>query len=304
MQNIPEMRILFPTSFSDACFRSSRAIAQLADVCRINLTIAHVAKPGALTIKTRRELDSFMAEADHYDHCRRVLIEADDTVAAIGDFCDRETFDLVVAPASDRLGLQKFFTSSTRARLLKRCNAPLWTAGQCLDRVVLKPTLQTVACVLDFDCPTDNHLRLAASLAWKTGAKMRIVTVIEPTNEGTLARSFHSRAPLMPEVAMEQIRSAFAGRACPEIDVAIGSPSRELPRMISRCDADITIVGQGQALAGMWTSRLATHVDRLPCPVVCVDGASAQFGGWNFQTGSASVESRAVLPSRDQAMAS
>ena len=265
MQNITEIRILFATSFSDACFRSCEQSPNGGHLPH-QLTIAHVVRPAALAIATRRELDSFLAEADHYDQCRRVLIEADDAVEAIGELCDRERFDLVIAPASDRLGVHEYFHLSFRARILKRCNAPVWTAGRCLDRVVFKPALQTVACVLDFDCPTDNHLRLAASLAWKTGAKMRIVTVIEPTNEGTLARSFHSRAPLMPEVAAEQIRSAFAGRACPEIDVAIGSPSRELPRMLSRCDADITIVGPGQALPGMWTlpARHARRQATLP----------------------------------------
>jgi nucleotide-binding universal stress UspA family protein len=304
MQNTPDLRILFPTSFSDACFRSSRAIAQLADICRIHLTIAHVAKPGDLNIRTRRELDSFMAEADHYENCRRVLVEADDAVDAIGDFCDRESFDLLIAPASDRLGLHRFFTSSFRARLLNRCKAPVWTVGNCLDRMAFKPTMQTVACVLDFDCPTDAHLRLAASLAWRTGAKIRIVTVIEPTDEGTLARAFRSRAPLMPEVAMEQIRSAFAGRACPEVDIAIGDASRELPRMLSRCDADLCFVGPGQALNGVWASRLASHLDRFPCPVVCVDGASADFEGWKFQSSAAPAEANSAVPFHDRALAS
>ena len=303
MQNVPDMRILFPTSFSDACFRTSRAIAQLADICRINLTIAHVAKPGTLTIRTRRELDSFMAEADHYDHCRRVLIESDDPVEAIGDLCDREDFDLILAPLSDRLGLQRLFTSSTRAKLLKRCKAPLWTAGHCLDRLAFKPAVQTVACVLDFDSTSDTHLRLAASLSWKTGARMRIVTVIEPTHEGTLARSFHSRAPLMPEVAMEQIRSAFAGRPCPEVDVATGETSLHIPRLLRRGEADIAFVGPGHALAGMRASRLASHLDRIPCPVGCVDGASAKFSGWSFQNAPASGV-RGFLTSQGQAVAS
>jgi nucleotide-binding universal stress UspA family protein len=283
MQNAPDLRILFPTSFSDACFRTSRAIAQLADRRRVSLTIAHVARPGSLTIGTHRDLDSFMAEADHYDNCRRILVESDDPVDAIGDLCDREAFDFVMVPSSDRLGLQKFISPSFRAKLLKRCKTPVWTAGNCLDRFNFKPAIQSVACVLDFDCPSDAHLRLAASFAWHMGATMQIVTVLAPTDEGTLARCLYSRGPLMPEVAVEKIRSAFAGRVCPEIEVAVGETSAELPRLLKRCDADLAFVGLGQALSGVWRPRLAACLDRLPCPVVCVDGASSSFEGWNFQ---------------------
>ena len=308
MQTTPELRILFPTSFSDACFRTSRAVAQLADTCGVQLTIAHVAKPGAANIATRRELDSFMAEADHYDHCRRVLIEASDAVEAIGELCDRETFDLVLAPASDRLGLSRMVTASTRARLMKRCNVPVWTAGKCLDRRVFKPSIQTVACVLDFDCATDTHLRLASALAWRTGAKLRLLTVLTPVDEGTLVQSLYSRGPLVPEVAVQQIHAAYAGRSCPDIDVAIGEAGTELPRMLNRCDADVVFVGPGQALNNGWMPRLANYLDGLPCPAVCVDGASAQFGGWNLKTAAAAAahiaETRAIVARRDQAIAS
>jgi nucleotide-binding universal stress UspA family protein len=209
-------------------------------------------------------------------------VESDDPVEAIGDLCDREGSDLVLAPSSDRLGFQQFISPSFRAKLLKRCKAPVWTAGNCLDRFNFKPSIQSVACVLDFDCPNDTHLRLAASLAWHVGATMRIVTVLAPTDEGTLARCLYSRGPLMPEVAVSRIRSAFAGRVCPEIEVAVGEPSTELPRLLKRCDADLAFVGPGQALGGVWRPRLEGFLDRLPCPVICVDGASASFEGWNF----------------------
>jgi hypothetical protein len=305
MQKTPDLRILFPTSFSDTCFRTSRSIAQLAGTCNVSLTIVHVTRRGCADIGTRRELDSFLAEADHYDDCRRVLIESDDPVDAIGDLCDRGSFDLVMAPQSDRLGLQKFFSRSLRSRLLKRCSVPLWTAGSSLYRAKLNARIQTVTGLLDFDAPSHAHLQLAASLASRAGAKMRIVTVVAPTNEGTLARSIHSRAPLMPEVAIEKIRRAFTGQPCPEIDVAVGETSSEVARLLSRSDSDLAFLGPGQAIDGSWKSRLPSWVDHLRCPVVCVDGASADFHTWSFQRGGASrFESRPVISSRDELMAS
>jgi nucleotide-binding universal stress UspA family protein len=305
MHKNTDLRILFATSFSDACFRSCRAIAQIADLCGISLTIAHVAKPGSVTIATRRDLNSFLAEADHYDQCRRVLIEADDPIEALGELCDREAFDLVIAPASDRLGVQRLVRPSFRARLMRRCNAPVWTAGRCLDKTVFKPSIQTIACLLDFDNPNDTHLRLASSLAQRTGAKVRIVTVIQPTDEGTLTRSLHSRAPLMPCVATSEIQKMYAGRTCPEIEVAIGETAEELPRLLRNCDADVVFVGEGQALRGMVLPKLSSYLDRLPCPSVCIDGASANFGGWTFdQNPAVYVESRQRMVAQGQAVAS
>ena len=287
MQRTSELRVLFPTAFSDACFRTSRAIAQLADLCRVSLTIAHVAKPGTITVQTRRELDSFLAEADHYDNCHRVLIEASDPVEALKELADRTEFDLIMAPASDRLGVHRLLRASFRARLIQRCQAPVWTVGNALSRLKFKQSLQTVACVIDFDAPGDTHLRLATALAARTGAKLRIVTTVAPVNEGTLAQALHSRAPLMPEVAVARIRDAFAGRRCPEVDVAVGDPYSEIPKLLSRADVDLAFVGPGQALNGVWRPHLTSYLDRLPCPVICADGASANFPGWSFERGAA-----------------
>lgn len=283
MHNTPDLRILFPTSFSDACFRTARAIAQLADNTSIGLTITHVVEPGGATREKRRELDSFMAEADHYDGCTRVLVEAGDPVDAIAELCDKGCFDLVVAPASDRLGVHRFVKASTRAKLLKHCCAPMWTAGTCLDRVNFKAPIRTIACLLDFDQDNGGYLPLAAAFAARLGARMRIMHVIRPVDEGELARSLHSRAPLMPETAVERIRAAFAGQDCPEVDVAVGSVTAELPRMLQRSEADLAFVGPGQALNGSWFPRLQRGLDRLPCPVICVDGASSAFDRWTFQ---------------------
>jgi nucleotide-binding universal stress UspA family protein len=271
------------SSFSDACFRSTRAIAQLADRCKVRLTIAHITKPEANTIQTRRELDSFFAEADHYDCCRRVLVESDDPIKGASQLCEAERFDLMVAPASDRFGIHSFLTPSFRARLVKVCNAPLWTAGSCLDGVDFKHGIRNVSCLIDFTADTNNYLPLAANFADRLGAQLRVLHVVAPIDEGTLARSFDSDAPLMPDVAIGKIRAAFGGWNCPPIEVAVGDVSKELPKLVKRCDSDLVFVGTGRALNGSWMPRLSTYVDRLPCPVICVDGAASHFDSWSFQ---------------------
>jgi nucleotide-binding universal stress UspA family protein len=279
----PDLRILFPTSYSDACFRTARALAQLADTCRVHLTIAHVAESGETAIQTRRELHSFLAEADHYDRCHRVLLNSDDPATALNELSSSERFDLIMAPASDRLGLHSLFAPSLRARLLKQSTVPLWTAGRCLDRRSFQQPIRTVACLIDFDADTQNYIAAVVAFAARYQARVRVLHVLPSIDEGTLARSAGSDAPLMPEPAIRKILSAFEACPSPEVDVAIGQQAPELRRMLSRCDADLLFVGPGQALRGMWRPKLASYLDRLPCPVICMDGGSASFSRWSFQ---------------------
>lgn len=302
MHSSPDLRVLFATSFSDACFRTARALAQLADNCRVHLTIAHVAKPGDHGIRSRRELNSFLAEADHYDRCHRVSLASDDPATAITELSASEHFDLILAPASDRLGLHSLFTPSLRAKLLQRSAVPLWTAGRCLDRMSFQHPIRTVACLIDFETESKTYLKTVVAFAARYQARIRVVHVLPSIDEGALATSYHSGAPLMPEPAIRRIQEAFAAYPSPEVDVAIGEKAPELRRMLSRCDADILFVGPGQALRGSWRPRLASYLDRLPCPVICLDGGSSDFSRWSFQE--PAHTQRSLTPPTDYVIAS
>lgn len=285
-----DLRILFPTNFSNSCFSAVRAISYLADKCRVGLTIAHVARPGSDAVKTRRELDSFLAEADHYDDCRRILLEGDSPVEAIAALCNKNRYDLVVAPSSDHLGLHRLFRASFRARLIQMSRSPVWTAGASILAAACRPHIKTIACLMDFDADTNSYLRLAASLASRIGARLQLVHVVPQIHEGTLAHALGSRAPLMPEIALDRIRQIFAGSNCPDVEVAIGDVDAQLPRLLRKCEADLAFVGPGQALRWKWRAALARGLDRLPCPAICVDGASAHFPQWTFEAESRSPE--------------
>src|SRR5262249_7101439 len=149
MHDRTDLRVVFPTSFSDWCFRMASKIAQLADRNRLSLTLVHVVPPGGDMRRKRRELDSFMAEADHYDECRRGLVESDGAVAAIARIASMEDADLVAAPSSDRLGFHRLFTRSFRARIVQQCRVPLWTAAESLQCTTQPPLIRTISCVLD-----------------------------------------------------------------------------------------------------------------------------------------------------------
>jgi nucleotide-binding universal stress UspA family protein len=272
------LRVLFPTTFSDACVRAGKAIAQLADTCPIDLTLVHVTS-GAGTWPAQRRLESFMAGATGYARCRRVLIKAGNRWAPVADLCQDNRFDLVIVPSSERKGMRDILMPSFRSRLLQRCGVPLWTAGRGLMQGHFKRPIRTVACLLDFADDAGGYLPMVAAFAARFNARLRVLHVIPPVDEGTLAQVLSSDAPLLPAAARSRVHDAFVGQRCPEVDVVTGHCELELRRMVQRADADLLFVGPAHTAKARWFLR---HLDRLPCPVVCVDATAASFTRWTF----------------------
>jgi nucleotide-binding universal stress UspA family protein len=277
-----ELRVLFPVSFSAACRRASRTLTQLTNGCRLDLTLLHAVRAGQ-SRRARHELEMFPIDRSLNTTCRRVLLEVDDAPQAIGEVCRTGRFDLVVAPAGERRGIQHLLARSFRARLLRQCSVPLWTAGPAALAASPNRPIRTVACLMDFDNDRGGFVKLVQSFAARFNARVHFLYVVPPVDEGMLADSLASKAPLMPAVAVKRIRELFPPHQPPEIDVAVGERGRELRRMLARCDADLLFVGPRQATATAWGLRFSRDLDQLPCPVVCVDGAAAGFPRWSFQ---------------------
>src|SRR5690349_15840087 len=108
-----DLKLLFAARFTGACFSAIRAVAQLAEMLRVSVTIAHV---GPTDRTTSKELHSFFAEADHYESCRRVHLHGP-TAPALAELARNGKFDLILAPRSDRLGFPRPFHRSVRAQL-------------------------------------------------------------------------------------------------------------------------------------------------------------------------------------------
>lgn len=300
MRDLPELRVLFPTNFSDACLRAGRAIAQLAERCLLQITIVHVMKPGGKVRRAQSELLSFLAETDDYCHNERMLLESGDPVAAVTELCRQGHVDLVMAPSSGRQGVQGLLGRSFRAQLLGQCAVPLWTAGGQVSAATLGHPLRTVACLVDFDDAPAGFLRLAAAFAERFQARLRVLSVVPSIDDGTLGSVLTSDAPLLPEHAVTRIQDMLAGQAGLDIDIAVGSRAHGLRRLLTRGPADLLFVGPRRASGGSWLPGFARDLDRLRCPVVCIDGAAARFPGWSFQ---AHADRRAVLASPRLAVA-
>lgn len=283
MRQRPELRVLFPTTFSTPCLRAGQALTQLAHDCLLQITLVHVMKPGGKVRRAERELDSFMAETDEYCDNARVLLTGDEPAGLVADLCQQQQFDLVMSPASGRSGLHALLAGSFRAQLLKQCEVPLWTAGSHVGVSSFGRPLRTVACLVDFDDSPAGLLRLARAFAERFQARLRVLAVVPSIDEGLLGDVLTSDSPLAPADAITRIQSLLAGHDAADIDIAVGGRAWGLRRLLTRNPADLLFVGPRRASYGSWFSGFAPDLDRLNCPVVCIDGAAARFPGWSFQ---------------------
>lgn len=304
MRNDRELEILFPTSFSDSCFRIIPAVAQFVDELRARVTLLHVYdRRKSNRVEAEEQLQSFFAEAEHYGACRRIVTDGD-AVEVVEKFSKQERVDLIVAPSSDRIGLPRIGHRSFRARLLQNVPIPLWTAGPLVEKGDFSRTIRNVACWVDFDSPNIAHLRTAAALAMRVQARLHIVHAVPAVHEGILATMLNTDRPLHPSVAMERIEQMTGWMPIrPEVHVSIGDDRRELPRLIRNCGADILFAGENQALRrGTRRPQMHPLLNAIPCPTVCFDGASKMGVEWPFDRREAELRapmlSPALVPAR------
>jgi nucleotide-binding universal stress UspA family protein len=303
MRTDRELEILFPTSFSDSCFRLIPAIAQFVEELRVRITLLHVYDPAETTrTEAEEQLQSFFGEAEYYGACRRIVTDGR-PASVIRQFCRQEKMDLIMAPATDRIGLPRFNHRSIRAELLQSVAVPLWTAASKSEKRDFSQRIRNVACWVDFDCANITHLRNAANLALRLSAKLHIVHAVPNVHEGILATVLTSDKPLHPNVAIERIRSLTSWMPIrPEVHVSIGDNRREIPRLLQACDADVVFLGENQAIRQRFgRPAMMPWVDALPCPAVCFDGASKEGIEWSLDPRHAAVQEMA--PSQQPSVA-
>jgi len=194
------------------------------------------------------------------------------------ELAERELAEAVVVGSSRRGGLGRTFPGSTGERLLHGSAAPVAMAPRGL-REQPPPAVRTVA-VAFLDTP-DGHeaLRFAAGVAERSGARLRLLTVVAPMAElfapvigRDAEEAFAARRREVAAHSLEQARANLPPGVEATAELLEGDVVDVLAT-IDRRDADLLVCGSRaygpvrRVLLGGVSSRL---LRRAACPLVVV----------------------------------
>lgn len=277
--------ILFLTNFSDYCFRAIPSIAQMADAFSVRLTLMHIYDPAESSNRKAQEmLASFFPEADRYRSCRRVAVTGP-VVDAVKRHLEVWPVNLIVAPASDPIGLPRIGDRSLRARLIDECGVPVWTIGRRVHVPKLLQSVKNVACWLDFHSQGAPHLPFAMEYAHRLGADLHMLRALPEINEGSLMLATHEDQVLHPDGAARQIaRMCSDSPVRPHIHVSQGEGRRALRQMLDECEADVVFLRNDEWFFTRWLGRGLRLGDFAPCPSIYI-GDRLSVPTWNLEPG-------------------
>lgn len=277
MSTPPDLRLLVASDRLELTPAVHRAIAQLSAICHVDLTVARV-DTGADDVGTPAPIVFDPDAAPR--RIQRLELEEPDAATAIAELSRQHGIDLVMAPAAPRVWWHR--TPSFRRRLLARTDVPLWTAGHSLPAMHFHRSLRTIACLLDFEVDPGPLLQRAAAFARRMQARLHVLAVLPPVDDGTLATVLTSDAPLLPAAAARRIEQWCAGADRPVVDVAVDGLRRGLARLASSSRPDVLFV-EAERWGLSWPFGFSRTLDAIGCPVICVPGGP-HAGAWSFES--------------------
>jgi nucleotide-binding universal stress UspA family protein/CBS domain-containing protein len=180
---------------------------------------------------------------------RRVLLD-DSAARALSSLCESERPDLLVAGSSRRGPLGRLAPGATTERLINGASSPvaIAPAGYAEDAA----PIATVGVGFDGSPTAARAVRLAARLADRQGAELRVLAVVEPATFGELevagealdvlsGRGISDRRADRLRAAAEAEIEPADGRSKLAIEVPHGDPG-ELLQGLSH-DVDLLVVG-------------------------------------------------------------
>lgn len=279
--------ILFLTNFSDYCFRGIPVIAHMAAGLKVRLTLMHVYDPAHCShAKANAQLGSFFPEADRYAACQRIAV-AGQLIETVKRHLNVWPVNLIVAPASDDIGIPRIGHRCKRSRLIQECGVPVWTIGRRVQLPKLVQPVRNVACWLDFYSTRPAHLPFAVEYASKIGAKLHLLRALPEINEGSLGLGTRPDKPLRADtVATEVLQLCANAPIHPEVHISSGEGRSVVAQMLRECDADIVFLGNEMLSLTEWLGVGLRLGDYVPCPAIYV-GDHSSVPVWNLDTSSA-----------------
>lgn len=259
--------VVFLTNFSDYCYRSIPAIAQMADDFHMRLTIVNTTRQRHPTDEDRARLTSFFPEADSYPMCRRFTMKGD-PVDAVKRLSMVDPVDLLIAPASDPLGLPRFWHASLRTRLLRELGVPLWTIDRRTQPSRLHRAPRRVGCWIDSHGGSTGHLAFAAQYASATGAELHVLHALPEIAEGAML--VHDQ-PLHRNAIVDAVTRAVGALPVPtRVHVADNDRTSTRTRLMERIGLDVVFAADADPRLPSWLAPQPAFTNACLCPVVYV----------------------------------
>jgi nucleotide-binding universal stress UspA family protein/CBS domain-containing protein len=211
----------------------------------------------------------------------RVLLD-DSSARALTNLCEDERPDLLVAGSTRRGSVGRIFPGATTERLMNGSPCPIAVAPA--GYADSPATVATVGLGFDASPTAARAVRLAAELAERHGAELRILAVVEPAVVGELevagealdvlsGRGISDRRADRLRAAAEAELERLGGRRRAVIDVAHGDPAELLVGLSH--EVDLLVVGsRGYGpLRRVLLGSVSTKVTRgAACPVAITPG--------------------------------
>jgi universal stress protein E len=304
-QPIEFKRILVADDFTPHGSAALQAAAELAKVFSAELDVANVVTnvvDAIATMPTEARWDFVAGDIDKFQsglmhdaqeklreaikpfesqgiHCRtRTLLGA--AYLQIIHAVQEASYDLVVTGTRGGSSLRRLVVGSTAQRLVRHCPAPVWVTR---DRAWV--SLRSILAAIDFSEVSEEVLRVAASVAVKTQAKLEVLHVIEAGHEIEAAAAAQDKPALSTERIDRDIREQvheFVNRTIGSIlpggvNVEWGDAWDETSKVAERHESGLIVVGTvgRSGIPGILLGNTAEKVlYASPCSVLAVKPSS------------------------------
>lgn len=261
-------RVLFPVDFSSHCAQVGVEVFAAARQWGVEIVALHalglpagsdeewqaflqLVEPDKQQEMARQRLSKFVRDEVEGVACRRVVVSghpAKEILAAV----DREGVDVVMMPRRGLTAFDSFLFGSVAERVLHKAMCPVWTEGQDAESA---KRYEDVLCAVDLGPASLDVVEWAATVAGKSGAKLRLLHVGH--GDGAQVELKH----LAERVGVEA-----------NCQVQSGPVDEVILREAELHGADLIVIGRGEErqLLGRFRSHAHSIIHRSACAVLSV----------------------------------
>jgi nucleotide-binding universal stress UspA family protein len=288
-------RILMPVDFSERCLGMTHYARAIAEKYGAEVILLHVVNPVFVTpemgmappaviavpqwliTEKSKLLEEFATDELKGVQVRRLVYEGIPEMQ-IAELAKSEDVQLVIMPTHGYGVFRRFLIGSVTAKALDDLTCAVFTGVHMEDHAYdRKVEFPVVACALDMKARSTATLLEAAKLAHDFGAKLAVVHVVPPQNQGATANAADLKSQLEELVTSELAKNKLTFEpGCLTACVQTGDIAHGICDFADRIGAKLLVIGRdhGDDAAHKATGRLRTHtysiIRQAPCPVLSI----------------------------------